>query len=68
MPYEDWFKVQIPSCKPCLNTKSTVSKTAIESLILKWKKEAEYSETYVSEDYVSNTLNECIEDLQKLIK
>lgn len=68
MPYEDWFKVQIPSCKPCLNTKSTVSKTAIESLILKWKKEAEYSEAIASEDCVFNTLNECIEDLQRLIK
>lgn len=68
MSYEDWFKVQVPSCKPRLNTKTTVSKTAIESLILKWKKEAEYSEAIASEDFVSNTLDGCIEDLQKLIK
>lgn len=40
----------------------------IEIILNKWRKESQYREDIASEDWVSNTLNECIEDLEGVIK
>lgn len=42
-------------------------KEKIHNLIDKWRKESKYREDIASEDWVSNTLNECIEDLEKVV-
>ena len=39
-------------------------KEKIYTLIDKWEKESKYREDIASEDWVSNTLNECIEDVK----
>lgn len=43
-------------------------KGKIYNLIGKWRKESKYREDIASEDWVSNTLNECIEDLEKIVQ
>lgn len=40
----------------------------VDGLIKKWKSESEYYDSIVSEDCVANTLNECIDDLEKALK
>ena len=42
-------------------------KEKIYTLINKWEKESKYREDIASEDWVSNTLNECIEDVKCLL-
>ena len=42
-------------------------KEKIYTLIDKWEKESKYREDIASEDWVSNTLNECIEDVKCLL-
>ena len=40
----------------------------IDSLLNKWKKVSKYREDIASEDWVFNTLNECIEDLENMVE
>ncbi len=40
----------------------------VDGLIKKWKSESEYYDSIASEDCVANTLNECIDDLEKALK
>ena len=40
----------------------------IEIILNKWRKESKYREDIASEDWVSNTLNECIDDLESIIE
>lgn len=40
----------------------------IDSLLNKWRKESKYREDIASEDWISNTLNECIEDLKNIVE
>ena len=42
--------------------------TRINLLIQKWEKDAEYADQIASEDFVQNTLNDCIEELRQVIK
>ena len=39
----------------------------IYDLIDKWEKESKYREDIASEDWVSNTLNDCVNDLKCLL-
>lgn len=40
----------------------------LELLIDQWRKEAQHKEDIASEDFVSNTLYECIDKLNEIIK
>ncbi len=40
----------------------------VDGLIKKWKSESEYYDSIASEDWVANTLNECIDDLEQALK
>ena len=42
--------------------------TRINLLIQKWEKDAEYADQIACEDFVQNTLNDCIEELRQVIK
>lgn len=46
--------------------KSLLSK--LDEILYKWKQESKYREEIASEDWVSNTLNDCVDDIEKLIE
>ena len=43
-------------------------KEKIYTLIDKWEKESKYREDIASEDWVSNTLNDCIDEIRSLLQ
>lgn len=43
-------------------------KEKVYTLIDKWEKESKYREDIASEDWVSNTLNDCIDEIRSLLQ